>query len=101
MVGLRVCNRPGLRRASLVTCVPVFGPRITGKLQFSGAAIRGRWMGKDNVAIEVYGGADCSRALDGGLRAPLGILPIQRSPWMRVITAASRENAMGEFRWHR
>jgi putative transposase len=38
---------------------PVVGPRIAGKFQFSGAAIRGRWTGKDDEAIEVYGGADC------------------------------------------
>jgi hypothetical protein len=31
-----------VRWRGLVTCLPVVGPRIAGKFQFSGAAIRGR-----------------------------------------------------------
>src|SRR5215475_16058157 len=42
-----------------VTCLPVFGPIIAGKFQFSGMCDSGRWTRKDHEEIEVYGGADC------------------------------------------
>jgi putative transposase len=51
-----------------LTCLPVFGPGIAGKFQFSGAAIRGRWTGKDDVTIEVYGATDCLHFAAGGRR---------------------------------
>src|SRR5262249_56620893 len=45
--------------ASRVTCLPVFGPIIAGKFQFSGMCDSGRWTRQDHEEIEVYGGADC------------------------------------------
>src|SRR5262244_2060282 len=52
------CVTPFLARSDL-TCLPVFGPIIAGKFQFSGMCDSGRWTRKDHEEIEVYGGADC------------------------------------------
>jgi hypothetical protein len=41
-----------------MTCLPVFGPIIAGKFQFSGMCERGRRTRKDHEVIEVYGGAN-------------------------------------------
>jgi putative transposase len=43
---------------SAVTCLPVFGPLIAGKFQFSGECDSGRRTRKDPEEIEVHGGAD-------------------------------------------
>src|SRR5262249_23192577 len=52
-------NRPAsaenLRPLDLL---PVFGPIIAGKFQFSGMGDSGRWTRKDHEENEVYGGAD-------------------------------------------
>jgi hypothetical protein len=41
-----------------MTCVPVFGPMIAGKFQFSGMSDLGLWTRKDHEEIEVFGGTD-------------------------------------------
>jgi hypothetical protein len=41
-----------------VTCLPVFGPIIAGKFQFSGECDSGRRTRTDHEEIEVHGGAN-------------------------------------------
>src|SRR5215510_14515098 len=56
----RVPLSPKVRKTlDIMTCLPVFGPIIAGKFQFSGMCDSGRWTRKDHEEIEVYGGADC------------------------------------------
>src|SRR5262249_21093449 len=82
------------------TAIPVFGPIIAGKFQFSGMCDSGRWTRKDHEEIEVYGGADCLHPAAGRGRArgrgELSQGGDQRGDLLQLAQEVRRSNAVGD-----